>query len=115
MEPLRWIENGVARGLEDGMSADELLDAYQRSVLAAGKEDAEEDDETVDVEAPKDFDHEKAAQEGAKATGWAEHARAAAGAHADIHLLRHAESTASSALRGIVEASAAQWSAQGKL
>ena len=56
------------------MSADELLDAYQRGVLAAGKEDAEEDDETVDVEAPKDFDHEKAAQEGAKASTWAKHA-----------------------------------------
>ena len=61
LELLRWIENGVARGVEGGMSADELLDAYQRGVLAAGKEDVEEDDETVDVEAPKDFDHEKAA------------------------------------------------------
>ena len=63
LEPLRWIENGAARGVEGGMSADELLDAYQRGVLATGKEDVEEDDETVDVEAPKDFDHEKAASE----------------------------------------------------
>ena len=186
LEPLRWIENGVARGVEDGMSADELLDAYQRGVLAVGKEDVEEDDETVDVEAPKDFDHEKAASEGAKSSTWAKHARAAApsgarvvlgdikaghgyvhvidaamaaeqllapppapaprappsppssrvssfaahlatpaggprtertaaGAHADIHLLRHAESATYSALRWIVEASAAQWAAQGKL
>jgi len=86
LEPLRWIENGVARGVEGGMSTDELLDAYQRGVLAAGKVNAEEDDETVDVEAPKDFDHEKAASEGAKATSWAEHARAAAPSGARVVL-----------------------------
>ena len=80
LEPLRWIENGVARGVEDGMSADELLDAYQRGVLAAGKEDAEEDDETVDVEAPKDFDHEKAAQEGVVGLGRTRPCRRASGA-----------------------------------
>ena len=183
LEPLRWIENGAARGVDGGMSADELLDAYQRGVLAVGKEDVEEDDETVDVEAPKDFDHEKAASEGAKSSTWAKHASAAAPSGARVvlgdikagngyvhaidaamaaeyllappragamaprapssiavssfaaHLAappaglplnapppvltpistyRHAESTASF-LRGIVEASAAQWSAQGKL
>ena len=86
LEPLRWIENGAARGVEGGMSADELLDAYQRGVLAAGKEDVEEDDETVDVEAPKDFDHEKAASEGAKSSTWAKHARAAAPSGARVVL-----------------------------